>query len=125
MPRPCKRRRVCAVPGVERFAPAGSAGEPVRMTLDEYETVRLIDFDGLTQEECARQMGVARTTAQAIYNSARQKLARCLVEARELRIEGGEYELCDGQNHMCHRRNCCGGHCRKKEEMNHENCSDI
>ena len=96
----------------------------VRMTLDEYEAVRLIDYEGLTQEECAWQMGVARTTAQAIYGSARQKLARCLVEARELHIAGGEFELCDGQNHMCRRR-CCGGHCREKEEKNHENCSDV
>lgn len=98
------------------------------MTLDEYETIRLIDLDGLTQEECARQMDVARTTAQAIYNSARRKLAQCLVEVRELHIEGGEYVLCDGQNHACRSRHC-GGRCRKCMNMtggmNDENCSDV
>jgi len=129
MPRPCKRRRVCAEPGCESFGPQhGHAGEAVVMTLDEYETIRLIDLDGMTQEECARQMDVARTTAQAIYTSARRKLAECLVGAKELRIEGGEYVLCDGQNHMCRRRHC-GGHCRRHMEttggMNDENCSNV
>ncbi len=71
------------------------------MTLDEYEAVRLIDLEGLTQEQCARRMGVARTTAQAIYNSARFKLAECLVNGQELRIGGGEYVLCDGSAEGC------------------------
>lgn len=126
MPRPCKRRRICAAPGVERFGPMGrEARESVTMSLDEYETIRLIDLEGLSQEECARQMDVARATVQAIYAAARQKLARCLVQGMELTIAGGEYVLCDGENRGCRRRGCCGGHCRKKEEMKHENCSDI
>ena len=129
MPRPCKRRRVCSAPGCDSFGPRGTdSGEAIVMTLDEYETIRLIDLDGLTQEECARQMDVARTTAQAIYTSARRKLAECLVGAKELRIEGGEYVMCDGQNHMCRRRHC-GTHCRRHMEMtggmNDENCCNV
>lgn len=115
MPRPCKRRRICARPGCGAFAPRGGSGGVVVMTLDEYETIRLIDLEGLTQEECARQMDVARTTVQAIYTAAREKLAMCLVHARELRIEGGEYRLCDGQNQHCRRKAGCGG-CRCREE---------
>ena len=45
----------------------------VEMTLDEYETIRLIDLLDYTQEECAVQMGVARTTVQSVYNEARKK----------------------------------------------------
>ena len=112
MPRPCKRRRICAEPRYEGFGPRGFEGaDVVVMALDEYEAIRLIDLEGLTQEECARQMEVARTTVQAIYTAAREKLARCLVQGCELRIGGGEYRMCDGQNHHCHRHRHCGGGC--------------
>ena len=77
MARPVKRRRVCGLPPVGAFRPEGGPGGPViEVTVDEYEAVRLIDLLGLTQEECAAQMNVARTTVQAIYDSAREKLAR-------------------------------------------------
>ena len=79
MARPVKRRRVCGLPPVGAFRPEGGPGGPViEVTVDEYEAVRLIDLLGLTQEECAAQMNVARTTVQAIYDSAREKLARML-----------------------------------------------
>lgn len=67
------------------------------MTVDEYETIRLIDLNGLTQEECGVSMNVARTTVQAIYGSARKKLAELLVNAGELSVKGGDYILCDGE----------------------------
>lgn len=111
MPRPCKRRRICAMPGCGRFGPKGACGgerQTVVMTLDEFESIRLIDLEGMTQEQCAAQMNVARTTAQAIYNSARAKLAECLVYEKELEIAGGDYVLCDG-----HASGCGGGHCRR------------
>ena len=60
MPRPQKRRRICSIPGHCRFGPRGEAAScTIVMTLDEYEAIRLIDLLGCTQEECARQMGVA------------------------------------------------------------------
>lgn len=71
------------------------------MTLDEYEAIRLIDYEGLTQEQCAKQMSVSRTTAQSVYSSARRKTARCLVEGAELIIDGGDYFLCDGSAEKC------------------------
>lgn len=108
MPRPCKRRRVCAVPSVCRFAPAdGTPGDAVTMTLDEFETVRLIDLENLTQEACAAQMNVARATVQAIYSAARRKIAVCLVEGRELRIAGGDVALCELGARGCGRGHCC------------------
>lgn len=65
------------------------------MALEEYETIRLIDYEGLTQEECSERMNVARTTVQRIYSDARKKMAQLLVEGRSLRIEGGDYKLYD------------------------------
>lgn len=111
MPRPCKRRRICAMPNCERFGPKDSSGrehQVIYMTVDEYEAIRLIDLEHMTQEQCAKQMNVARTTAQAIYNSARIKLAECLVNQKELCIAGGEYVLCE-ENSAGH----SGRHCRR------------
>ncbi len=99
---------------MSRFGPLGgaTAGEPfIIMAIDEYETIRLIDLEGFTQEECAAQMHIARTTVQAIYNTARKKLAELLVNGNVLRIEGGEYKLCDGLEKTCG----CGG-CRRHRQ---------
>jgi predicted DNA-binding protein (UPF0251 family) len=78
----------------------------IKMTVDEYEAIRLIDLEGFTQEECARQMNVARTTVQGIYAQARKKLADSLVNGRVLVIEGGEYQLCDGFGKICGEAGC-------------------
>lgn len=109
MPRPKKCRKVCCLPQRSEFFPAGGGeGAAVVMTVDEYETIRLIDHRDFSQEDCSVYMNIARTTAQQIYNSARKKLALVLVEGRPLRIEGGHYRLCDGSEPYCG----CGG-CRR------------
>ena len=82
MSRPRKCRRVCSLPKVNEFRPAGSCEDWVNLTVDEYETVRLIDREGFSQKECAGYMLIARTTVQQIYNSARKKLAAALVEGK-------------------------------------------
>lgn len=104
MPRPRKCRRVCCMPGNRKFGPLDDnvkERRAIRMAVDEFETIRLIDLEGLSQEECAEQMGIARTTAQASYSSARAKLAECLVEGMELSIEGGSYILCTEKTRGC------------------------
>lgn len=119
MPRPCKRRRICAMPVCQRFGPKDSydAEHPsITMTVDEFECIRLIDLEGMTQEQCAQRMNVARTTAQAIYTSARVKLAECLVREKELRIAGGEYVLCDGDAEGCSCNHHCRGNCHRSEK---------
>ena len=107
MARPRKSRSVCHFPRTLSFHPAdgGEGKAPVILTVDEYETIRLMDAEGLSQEEAGERMGVARTTVQLIYASARKKLALGIVEGRQLRIEGGDYRLCDGSA-SCAQANC-------------------
>lgn len=106
MPRPRKHRRVCSRPRCTSFKPCEGNGQVIAMTLDEYEVIRLIDFEGLTQEQCSEQMEVARTTVQAIYASARKKLAQCIVQGRSLKIGGGDVRFCEHHNPSCG-SGCC------------------
>ena len=109
MPRPKKCRKVCRLPHIREFRPRGSrSSEYIALTVDEYETIRLIDKEGFSQEKCGEYMNVARTTVQQIYNNARKKLADALVNGQKLKIEGGEYRLCSGNEKVCK----CGG-CEK------------
>lgn len=85
--------------------------EPVILQIDEYETLRIIDREGFSQEQCGEYMHIARATVQQIYTSARKKLADALVEGRPIHIVGGEYLLCDGKERKCG----CGG-CRKHRQ---------
>lgn len=103
MSRPRKCRKVCFLPESNLFGPLNGLNldsEIIAMTVEEYETIRLIDLEEMMQEECAERMKVARTTVQRIYNDARKKLAKSLVNGNMLKIEGGDYELCDGSIQM-------------------------
>lgn len=109
MPRPRKCRRVCLMPSSTNFGPLDTDDSErpiISMGVDEFEAIRLIDLEELTQEEAAERMNVARTTAQAIYTSARKKLAECLVSGKDLRIDGGDYRICDEQMPHCGCQNC-------------------
>lgn len=112
LPRPKKRRHVCRKPDICEFYAGDRNDKFIEMTLDEYETVRLIDYEGFTQEECSKYMEVARTTVQQIYDTARKKMAKVIVLGVGLRIRGGDYVLCDGQESEC----SCGG-CVKHRQI--------
>ena len=90
MGRPARCRRIGQMPVWRSFSPDDAeAEESILMTVDEFETVRLLDAEGLTQEACAARMNVARTTVTAMYDSARKKLADALVRGKRLLIAGG------------------------------------
>jgi len=90
------------------------------MTVDEYETIRLIDLEGMTQEECADKMDVARTTIQRIYNDARKKLAKSLVDGNRIQIGGGDYKLCDDSEPFYRCRRCYKRKCLQNNNQNTE-----
>ncbi len=118
MPRPKKYRHVCAMPKSMAFGPKQGKENndpPIIMTVDEYETIRLIDVEGFSQIECALQMQVARTTAQKIYNDAKHKLGDALINGKTILIRGGEYELC---NQKKEEDRCAQCRCRRSQYKN-------
>lgn len=124
MARPYKQRRVCELPATSTFVPNTSGSmETVEMAIDEYEVIRLIDHLKLTQNECAQQMNVARTTVQAIYDSARSKIANAIVNGKKLVIQGGNYSLCSESSTCCGKncksRRCLNGQCKKIDSYMH------
>ena len=95
MPRKQRVRQIYTFPDYWSFSPddAETISSSVVMSLDEYEAIRLIDKEGITQEQCALQMGVARTTVTTIYENARKKIAQTIIDGKQLLISGGQYQL--------------------------------
>ena len=95
MPRPCKNRIISGCPGSVVYKPVGIPArilEWLNLGLDEFETIRLLDYQGLEQEKVAELMGISRPTVTRIYASARKKIAEALTEGKAICIEGGPVE---------------------------------
>ena len=92
MPRSKKMRFIGHRPPVSMFKPAGVPVNALRqqaLRLDEYEALRLADYEGLSQEQVAARLGVSRPTVSRILQSARRTVAGMLVEGHALVIQGG------------------------------------
>jgi predicted DNA-binding protein (UPF0251 family) len=117
MPRPRKCRMVGFIPHNSCFHPQVHNKEEVVLSIEEIESIRLSDFLEMEQDEAAESMNVSRGTFQRIINAARKKIADALLHGKNIRIEGGNYELTPGK--PCCRRQ--SGMCRHKE---YKTCSD-
>ncbi|GAB1416528.1 hypothetical protein MASR2M117_19340 [Paludibacter sp.] len=119
MPRPKQHRRVNAPPLMKGYKPFGipaSELETVILHYDEYEAIRLLDYEGLLQEQAAEKMNVSRPTLTRIYENARKSVAQAFVEGKMIIIEGGNVEF-DKEWFRCRR-------CHKlvDEASNHPDC---
>jgi len=88
-------RKVLNPPIVKGFKPYGPEvhnrkPEPVYLLYEEYEALRLCDYDGCNHHQASVIMGISRPTYTRIYASAREKIARAFVEGRQITIEGGK-----------------------------------
>ena len=118
MPRKKRKRRMQSPPKLTGLKPIGIRMkniESVSLQYDEYESIRLADYKNLTQEQAAKEMNISRPTFTRIYEKARQKIAKSLVECKAIIIEGGNVEF-DKQWYRC---NDCND---IYEENNEENC---
>ena len=92
MPRRRRLRKVVAPPGFKGYKPYGTnAGskENVELLYEEYEAIKLADYDLMNHQEACELMGVSRPTFARIYESARRKIAKALVESREIKTAFG------------------------------------
>ena len=89
MARPVKQRKIVSPYPTVDFLLLDRR-EPVNGTvsflLEEFEAVKLIDYEGLNHEQAAKQMNVSRSTITRIYKRARAKIAESLVENRSLKL---------------------------------------
>jgi uncharacterized protein len=92
MPRPFKMRCVAHTPDVTVFKPAGVPARQlkrVELHLDELEALRLVDGEGLEQEQAAESMRISRPSVGRTLERARRKVAQALVEGLAIFIEQG------------------------------------
>ena len=106
MPRPKKERKVQFPPTISYFKPQGipmAQLQQVVLNVDEYEAVRLVDYENMEQEAAARKLGISRPTCARIVTEAHRKIAEAITMGKAIRIEGGNFKLV--QN-MMRCRNC-------------------
>jgi len=96
MSRPKQNRKISNPPLMKGFKPFGIPAKmlhSVSLLYDEYEAIRLLDYEGLHQEQAAERMNVSRPTLTRIYEQARKTIAQALVEGKMINIEGGNVQF--------------------------------
>ena len=91
---------------------------PLILKYEEFESIRLIDYDLLSQDLAAKQMNISRPTFTRIYNRALKTIAKAFVEGKVIEIEGGNFQF----EHDWYK-------CRKCHKLiqgieNHNRCKD-
>lgn len=120
MARPHRIRKVNNPPHFKGFRPIGLSDEkPVVLNLEEYEALRLSDFENLGQVEAAKTMNVSRPTYARIYETARRKVAQAFVLGKAIVFEGGKVYF-DSQWYSCNACGCWFNHPEKNQAVN--NC---
>jgi predicted DNA-binding protein (UPF0251 family) len=96
MPRPFRNRKICNPPKMSGFKPFGMPMceiKTVNLQFDEYESIKLVDYENLPQDLAAEKMNISRPTFTRVYNSALKKIAKAFVECLAIEIEGGNVEF--------------------------------
>lgn len=111
-------RRILNPPSIKGFKPYGIDSDvkkpaaPVNLLLEEYEALRLCDYDKLNHHQASLMMDVSRPTFTRIYAAALQKVATAFVEGRQIAIEGGKVYF-DSDWHQCNSCECYFSHPHK------------
>ncbi len=91
--RPRKKKIIQEQPRIDHFSPRGRPGRPDEaiVSMEEYEAMRLYDYMGLQQKKAAVMMGISQQSFSRIVREARKKVSDAIVNAKIIRIEGGDF----------------------------------
>lgn len=122
MPRPKRIRKMNNPPHFKGFRPIGLPEEnnPIVINFEEYEAIRLSDFEFYSHVEASLLMGISRPTYTRIYESARRKVAQAFVKGKTIVFEGGKVYF-DTDWYYCKNCGCCFNHPEKELEV--RNCA--
>lgn len=121
MPRPRKKRIISEPPKILKFKPVGIPSKTlgkIIINLEEYEALRLADYENLEHSEAAKLMQISRPTFTRLIDAARKKLSNALVNGHEILIEGGDFEI----RHHLFECNNCNSFFRNCEKTQSEHC---
>ncbi len=91
-----RTRRIALPPRYREFRPRGVPARnmnPVSLSVDEYEAVRLADYAKLEHQEAAECMHISRSTFTRLVEKARGRIATAIIEGRSLIVRGGNVEF--------------------------------
>lgn len=121
MPRRRRLRKIVAPPKFKGFRPYGVSieqAECIELHYEEYEAIKLADYDLMKHQDAAALMGISRATFARIYEDARRKMAKALVETKEIKTVYGNAHL-DKDWYLC---NDCHARFTMPQTINKQSC---
>jgi len=121
MPRQRQKRKMLEPPKFKGYKPFGvtrAKHEYIDLLFEEYEAIKLADYQLLNHKEAGQIMGVSRATFARIYENARRKIAEAMVETKQIRAVLGDVFF-DLDWYLC---NDCNERFTLKNHKNKENC---
>lgn len=103
MSRPRRLRRILEEPQIRCFKPENAnmeSLEPVKITIDEFEAIRLRDYHDIQQKRSAEIMGISQPTFHRILTSARKKISKALIDGNTITIIGDDF-ITDKERYIC------------------------
>ena len=116
MPRPRKIRAIECPPYCKSFKPQGIPTRYIKtviISVEEYECVRLADYNNLEHQEASARLGISRSVFTRMLQTARNKIATAIIDGCELMIEGGEFNF---ENNRTRCLSCYNTYQAPKEE---------
>jgi len=93
--RPKKVRYIQRMPKVSQFSPRGKPGRPdeINLTIDQFEALKLADFQGFDQSQGAIVMKISRASFGRILREARRNLSDAIVNGKTIKIGIGDMQV--------------------------------